>query len=185
MTQPVGAISHSYLHDGRLTYVTEHINPGQSWTDVWAVTPGNTQAPDALLQDVQVQGPFEFSPDGQRLAFSSPRNGSFDVYVATLDASGAEALKKLSAETELAPALAAAGHPVAASASGQPTAVATGPGAAQPGAQPQAYPATAQAPPGGLVLSGVSPYVAALAALAMVWASVEAVMIVRRKMRGK
>ena len=28
-----------YLADGRLAYVTEHINPGQSWTDVWAVRP--------------------------------------------------------------------------------------------------------------------------------------------------
>jgi len=36
-----------YLSDGRLAYVTEHINPGQSWTDIWATTPGSGQAPAA------------------------------------------------------------------------------------------------------------------------------------------
>jgi Tol biopolymer transport system component len=108
-----------YLGDGRLAYVTEHINPGQSWTDVWALTPGSNQPPTALLQDVQVQGPFEFSPDGQKMLFASPRNGNFDIYIATLDAAGQDALKKLSADTELAPALAAAGHPAGASTTGQ------------------------------------------------------------------
>src|SRR5438874_12785768 len=125
-----------YLADGRLAYVTEHINPGQSWTDIWAVAPGSAQKPDALLQDVQVQGPFEFSPDGQKLLFASPRNGNFDIYVATLDAAGKDALKKLSSETERSPALAAAGHPTGLSTTGQPTTVQAAPGAAagpQPG----------------------------------------------------
>ena len=99
--------------------MTEHINPGQSWTDIWAVTPGSNQPPTPLLQDVQVQGPFDFSPDGQQLLFSSPRNGNFDIYVATLDAAGKDALKKLSSDTELAPALAAAGHPAGLSTTGQ------------------------------------------------------------------
>jgi Tol biopolymer transport system component len=108
----------AYLGDGRLAYVTEHISPGQSWTDIWAVVPGTTQQPAALLQDVQVQGPFEFSPDGQKLLFASPRNGNFDIYVATLDAAGKDALKKLSSQTDLSPAL-AAGHPAGISTTGQ------------------------------------------------------------------
>src|SRR5258708_32773471 len=99
-----------YMADGRLAYVTEHINPGQSWTDIWAITPGSNQPPTALLQDVQVQGPFDFSPDGQRLLFSSPRNGNFDIYAATLAAAGKDPLKKLSRETERAPAPPAAGQ---------------------------------------------------------------------------
>src|SRR5713101_8387724 len=141
-----------YMADGRLAYVTEHINPGQSWTDIWAITPGSTQQPVALLQAVQVQGPFDFSPDGQKLLFSSPRNGNFDIYVATLDASGKEALKKLSSETELAPALAAAGHPAGLLTAGKPTTSAqAAPAAAQPvaaapsGGQPAAQ-AVAAAP---------------------------------------
>ena len=109
-----------YLADGRLAYVTEHINPGQSWTDIWAITPGSGQPPAALLQDVQVQGPFEFSPDGQTVLFSSPRNGNFDIYVATLDASGKEALKT-ALERNGARASAGGGRPPGpASTAGQP-----------------------------------------------------------------
>jgi hypothetical protein len=175
-----------YLADGRLAYVTEHINPGQSWTDIWAITPGSGQAPAALLQDVQVQGPFEFSPDGQRLLFSSPRNGNFDIYVATLDANGREALKKLSSETELAPALAAAGHPAGLATSGQAS---TGPAAAQapagPGAQPvAAAPSTPQTGT-GILPGGVSPYILALGGLAAIWLLAEGIMIARRRKRRR
>ena len=192
-----------YLSDGRLAYVTEHINPGQSWTDIWAITPGSGQAPAALLQDVQVQGPFEFSPDGQRLLFSSPRNGNFDVYVATLDDSGKEALKRLSSETELAPALAAAGHPAGLrTTAGQPNPT-PGPAAqptpapqvgAQPGTvlQPGAAPPIASAPTTtsptpGILPEGLSPYILALGGLAAIWVLVEGVMIARRrsKRRGR
>lgn len=194
-----------FLSDGRLAYVTEHINPGQSWTDIWAVTPGSTQAPAALLQDVQVQGPFEFSPDGQRLLFSSPRNGNFDIYVATLDAGGREALKKLSSETELAPALLAAGHPGGLSTSGQPTAggssatgatggaatagqpgaAVVGSGATQPGAQPAAAASNTSGSGTGILPAGVSPYILALGGLALVWVLVEGVMIARRRSKRR
>jgi hypothetical protein len=184
-----------YMADGRLAYVTEHINPGQSWTDIWAITPGSTQQPVALLQDVQVQGPFDFSPDGQKLLFSSPRNGNFDIYVATLDASGKEALKKLSSDTELAPALAAAGHPGGLSTSGKPTtsaqaaAAAPQPGAAPPGVQPAAQPVAAAptAPPNetGILPAGISPYVLALGGLAVIWVLVEGVMITRRRSKRR
>ncbi len=177
-----------YMPDGRLAYVTEHINPGQSWTDIWAVTPGSTQQPVALLQDVQVQGPFDFSPDGQKLLFSSPRNGNFDIYVATLDASGKEALKKLSSETELAPALAAAGHPAGLSTSGKATTSAqAAPAAAQPGVQPAVQPVAA-APTSsetGTLPAGISPYVLALGGLAVIWVLVEGVMITRRRSKRR
>ncbi|HEV7664261.1 MAG TPA: LpqB family beta-propeller domain-containing protein [Chloroflexota bacterium] len=186
-----------YLSDGRLAYVTEHINPGQSWTDIWAITPGSTQAPAALLQDVQVQGPFEFSPDGQRLLFSSPRNGNFDIYVATLDTSGREALKKLSSDTDLSPALAAAGHPAGLAssaptgASGSSAASSSSSGASQPGAPAAAsQPVAAAAPnagPGGtgILPSGISPYILALGGLALIWIIVEGVMIARRRSRRR
>jgi Tol biopolymer transport system component len=187
-----------YLGDGRLAYVTEHINPGQSWTDIWALDPNNAQQPTALLQDVQVQGPFDFSPDGQRMLFSSPRNGNFDIYVATLDAAGKDALKKLSSDTELAPALAAAGHPAGLSTAaqgGQNTAAQATPGvvaAPQPGItlQPGAEPPIASAPNtstngAGILPAGISPYVLALGGLAAVWVLVEGLMIARRRSRRR
>jgi Tol biopolymer transport system component len=189
-----------YLADGRLAYVTEHINPGQAWTDVWAVTPGSNQPPVALLQDVQAQGPFDFTPDGSKMLFFSPRNGNFDIYVATLDASGKDALKKLSGDTELAPALAAAGHPAGLSTSaGQPStpsaaasaqAVAapqTGSAAASgaPAAPPVASTPNATTTEPGILPAGVSPYVLALGGLAVIWALVEGVMITRRRSRRR
>jgi Tol biopolymer transport system component len=167
-----------YLSDGRLAYVTEHINPGQSWTDIWAVMPGSGQPPTALLQDVQVQGPFEFSPDGQRLLFSSPRNGNFDIYVATLDAGGKEALKKLSSETELAPALAAAGHPAGLKTSG------SGSAATGTGPLPVAAPVANQ-PETGILPTWISPYILALGGLAVVWLLAEAAIITRRRRRTR
>jgi Tol biopolymer transport system component len=104
-----GGRSHfpEYLADGRLTYVTEHVTPGRSWTDVWAVRPGGAEPREAVLKDVQAQGPFEFSPDGQRMLFSSPRSGNFDIFLVPLTSQGKEALKVQSADAELAPALAA------------------------------------------------------------------------------
>jgi Tol biopolymer transport system component len=177
----------AYLQDGRLAYVTEHINPGQSWTDIWALSPGSGQRPDPVLQDVQVQGPFEFSPDGTRLLFASPRNGNFDIYVATLDTAGKEALKKLSSATDLSPALAAAGHPAGLSTSGQ---AASSPGVAPPGSQVAsqplaAAPSTAATGETGILPAGISPYVLALGGLAVLWAVVEGVMIARRRSKRR
>jgi TolB protein len=167
-----------YLADGRVAYVTEHINPGQSWTDIWAMTPGSAAQPTALLQNVQVQGPFEFSPDGQRLVFSSPRNGNFDIYVATLDAAGKDAMKRISSETELAPALANAGHPAGLATSASATPVA----AAAPA--PTVPQSVAQNEP-GILPSGISPYVLALGGLAVAWMLVEGVTIARRRRRKR
>jgi Tol biopolymer transport system component len=166
-----------YLADGRLAYVTEHINPGRSWTDIWAIAPGTNKQPTALLQDVQVQGPFEFSPDGQKLLFASPRNGNFDIYVATLDAAGKDALKTLSSRTDLSPALAAAGHPRLVSTSGQPDSSSTGTVAAVPN--------NTSSPETSILQAGVSPYVAALAGLALLWVAVEGVVIARRRSRKR
>lgn len=149
-----------YLRDGRLAYVTEHINPGQSFTDIWTVTPGNNQPPSPLAQDIQVQGPFEISPNGQQLLFASPRNGNFDIYVANLDSAGQAALKTLSSQTDLSPALSTP-VPVAAA--------------------PVNTPATES---GTLPLS-ISPYLIALAGLAALWVVVEGAVIMRRRARKR
>jgi Tol biopolymer transport system component len=180
-----------YLADGRLAYVTEHINPGQSWTDIWAITPGSGQPPTPLVQDIQVQGPFEISPDQQKLLFASPRNGNFDIYVATLDDAGKSALKTLSGQTDLSPALAAAGHPTGLSTTGQSTPT-TGQATSPPGGnavvsqQPVASGSTGgSSTETGILPEGISPYIVALGGLALVWAGVEGVMIARRRRRRR
>lgn len=183
----------AYLSDGRLAYVTEHINPGQSWTDIWTLMPGSNQQPTALLQDIQVQGPFEISPDGQKLLFASPRNGNFDIYVATIDKAGQDALKTLSSQTDLSPALANAGHPAGLSTSGQsPSGSSTTPLTGSAASGTAASAPVAAAPPAsvggserGILPAGISPYVAALVALAVIWVGVEALMIARRRSRRR
>ena len=119
------------------------------------------------------------------MLFSSPRNGNFDIYVATLDASGKEALKKLSSETELAPALAAAGHPAGLSTAGKATTSAQAAPAA-PAPAPPAAPVAASTPSEtGVLPAGISPYVFALGGLAVIWVLVEGVMITRRRSKRR
>lgn len=163
----------TFLPDGRLLYVTEHVTPGQAWTDVWSVPPSaSNQSREALLQDVQAQGPFEFTKDADQLLFSSPRSGNFDIYQVPLDAEGKQALKVRSGETEPSAALAA-------------RAAAGDAGAAQqlaPTPAPAAAAALAQAS-GQQTNTGpqVSPYLLGLGALAVIWIGVEAVNMARRR----
>jgi hypothetical protein len=162
--------------------VTEHVNPGQSWTDLWTIVPGSGQPPTALAQDVQVQGPFEISPDQQSLLFASPRNGNFDIYVASLDAAGQAALKTLSSQTELSPAVAAA------AAQAQPTAVSTSSGGNARVGEPVAARSAGSSSTGtgvSVFPGTLSPYVVALVGLALIWAGVEGVMIARRRTRRR
>jgi hypothetical protein len=138
-----------------------------------------------LLQDVQVQGPFEFSPDGQRLLFASPRNGNFDIYVATLDTAGKEALKKLSSQTDLSPALAAAGHPTGLSTSGQSGSAAVSNPGAPAAVQPVAAAPSMSGGENGILPTSISPYVLALAGLAALWAAVEGILIARQRRKRR
>jgi Tol biopolymer transport system component len=81
-----------FLRDGRVVYVSEHVTQDQSWTDLWAVQPEPGARRDAVAENVQAQGPFELSPDGQQLLFASPRTGNFEIYAVTLDPAGKAAL---------------------------------------------------------------------------------------------
>lgn len=102
-----------YLGDGRLVYVSEHITLDQSWTDLWALPPGDNATRDELVSGVQAQGPFEISPDGRQLLFASPRSGNFEIYAVTLDEAGKAALgQRLAAPSEFG-AAAALSSPVA------------------------------------------------------------------------
>ena len=108
-----------YLADGRLAYVTEHINPGQSWTDIWAVDPGATQPPTPCCRTSR----FRVRSTSARTASACcSRRRATATSTSTSPRSttrGKDALKKLSSDTELAPALAAAGHPAGLSTTGQ------------------------------------------------------------------
>jgi hypothetical protein len=146
-----------YLADGRLVYVTEHVTPGRSWTDVWVVRPGGKEPPESVLKDVQAQGPFEFSPDGQQMLFASPRSGNFDIYVVAVNAEGKEAIEGN------------AGNP--ANEARQATRV-------DPAATQVAARGTDSASP---LSSNVTPYLIGVAALGLLWASVEGVAWTRRK----
>jgi dipeptidyl aminopeptidase/acylaminoacyl peptidase len=82
----------TYLADGRLVYVSEHITLDQSWTDLWAQPADEGSARTALVMGVQAQGPFEISRDAGQLLFASPRTGTFEIYAVTLDDAGKAAL---------------------------------------------------------------------------------------------
>jgi Tol biopolymer transport system component len=159
----------TYFPDGRLLYVTEHVTPGRAWTDVWVAPNGGGQ-PQPVLEDVQAQGPFAISQDGQWMLFSSPRGGNFDIYRVPLNVDGKEAMKVKSAETEPAPSLhaqVAAQRPPEASV--QRPAEAPTPGVGPVGSEPT-QPAYA------LPLLG-------LGALVALWLTVEGVRWQRRRSR--
>lgn len=73
-----------FLSDGRLAYVEEHVTSSEAWTEVWAIDLSGRRPAERLLEKVRIQGPYELSPDGERLLFHSPRAGNFDIYVADL-----------------------------------------------------------------------------------------------------
>lgn len=87
-----------FLGDGRIVYVTEHVTPQASYTDLWIVDPKDLSSQRVeLAQNVQAQGPFEFNKDGSELLFFSPRSGNFEIYSVTLDAAGKAALAEKAA----------------------------------------------------------------------------------------
>ena len=91
---PSGESSHFpvFLADGRIAYVTEHIDLPDSYTDLWTVGQQVGAQRTQLVQGVLAQGPFELSGDGKELLFASPRSGNFEIYAVTLDAAGKAAL---------------------------------------------------------------------------------------------
>jgi Tol biopolymer transport system component len=76
-----------YLPDGRLGYITEHVSPIQSFTDAWAFD-FKAGATTLLHEQMSPQGPFEWSRDGTKVLFHSPRAGNFDIYLIDLTAPG-------------------------------------------------------------------------------------------------
>jgi TolB protein len=77
-----------FLPDGRLAYITEHVQPGnKAWTDAW-VYDLKTGEKGLMQEQMAMQGPFEWSNDITRVLFHSPRNGNFNIFVIDLNAPG-------------------------------------------------------------------------------------------------
>ncbi|MBI5653759.1 MAG: PD40 domain-containing protein [Chloroflexi bacterium] len=76
-----------FLPDGRVGYITEHIEPSNAWTDFWAYDL-KTGKRDLLQTRMAMQGPLAWSNDYRRVLFPSPRGGNFDIYLIDLDADG-------------------------------------------------------------------------------------------------
>ncbi len=76
-----------FMSDGRLGYITEHVNPAQSWTDAW-VFDFKTGKSTILQQGMSAQGPFEWSADNKKVLFHSPRSGNFEIYMVDLSVPG-------------------------------------------------------------------------------------------------
>ncbi len=74
-----------FTTDGRLGYITEHITPGQAWTDAWIydLKQGQTKP---LQEKMALQGPLEWSADDKKVLFHSPRSGNFEIYLVDLTA---------------------------------------------------------------------------------------------------
>jgi Tol biopolymer transport system component len=72
-----------FLADGRLGFITEHVNPTRAWTDAWAYDL-KTRQRQLLQEQMALQGPFEWSFDNTRVLFHSPRAGNFDLFVIDL-----------------------------------------------------------------------------------------------------
>jgi Tol biopolymer transport system component len=92
-----------FLADGRLAFITEHIEPAQAWTDAWAYDL-NSRRRTLLQGRMSVQGPMAWSADTTKVLFHSPRSGNFDIYLVDLNApGGVQALQGAAVPVELAP----------------------------------------------------------------------------------
>lgn len=84
-----------FLADGRLAFITEYVPPkyGGAWTNAWAYDLKTGER--TLIQEyMSMQGPVDWSADGSRILFSSPRAGHFDLYLIDLNVPGGiEALR--------------------------------------------------------------------------------------------
>jgi Tol biopolymer transport system component len=93
-----------FLPDGQLAYITEYVPPRYdgAWTNAWAI---NLQTGRHTLwqEHMSMQGPMDFSADGTRVLFHSPRAGRFDIFLVDLNATGGRAaLQGMRASVETA-----------------------------------------------------------------------------------
>lgn len=76
-----------FLADGRLGFITEHVEPSRAWTDAW-VYDFKSQQRTLMQGSMSLQGPMAWSADNTKALFHSPRSGNFDIYMVDLNAPG-------------------------------------------------------------------------------------------------
>ncbi|MBI5878102.1 MAG: PD40 domain-containing protein [Chloroflexi bacterium] len=89
LQQDGGDISHFpwFLADGRLAYVSEHVESMTAWTDAWTIDMHTGER--TILQDyMALQGPMEWNREMSRVLFHSPRSGNFEIYLIDLSVPG-------------------------------------------------------------------------------------------------
>jgi Tol biopolymer transport system component len=99
-----------YTADGQVGYLTEHITADVSWTDAWLLNPASGEV-TLLLDRIRHQGPLEWSPDGTKVLFHSPRSGNFDLYVVDLSAEGGAEVLQGEGEQLPPSSFSESGHP--------------------------------------------------------------------------
>ncbi len=84
-----------FLADGRVANVTEYVPPkyGAAWTNLWTCELTSGQC-TPVYQFMSMQEPVAWNSDLSKLAFASPRNGHFDIYLIDVNSPGGlEALR--------------------------------------------------------------------------------------------
>lgn len=99
-----------YTADGQVGYLTEHITAEASWTDAWLLNPASGEI-TLIMDRIRHQGPLEWSPDGAKVLFHSPRSGNFDLYVVDLSLEEGAAVLRGEVETMPPDSFSESGHP--------------------------------------------------------------------------
>jgi Tol biopolymer transport system component len=110
-----GSDAHELVNDGetnhfpkfmtnqKLAFITEYVPPkyDHAWTNLWAYDLATGER-TVLREQMALQEPVAWDAELSRLAFSSPRNGRFDIYLIDLNApGGVDALRGKSIPDEL------------------------------------------------------------------------------------
>lgn len=81
--------------------------------NIWFMPLEGTQTPRPLINSTRIDSNPQFSPDGQRIAFSSDRSGSLEIWVCKSDGSKATQLTNFGADMVYAPQWSSDGRKIA------------------------------------------------------------------------
>ena len=98
------------LHGNRLAFLRYAVD-----TNIWKapLSPTDHEAPSRVVASTRQDSDPSFSPDGNRLAFTSDRAGSFEIYISAADGSNPVQLTSMRVGTTGSPAWSADGKQIA------------------------------------------------------------------------